>query len=371
MATRTIKVDSPASAVVAAAEAVRALKEGKLVGFPTETVYGVGCLATDDEALGKLRDLKSRPAKPFSIHMGRGEDLGRYIKKIPPSAQRLIRKAWPGPVTVILKAGGLLAELGLQVDGLYEKLSSEDMIAFRVPEVEVTQLMLNLADGPVVATSANPAGKPSPRTAQDVLATMDGKIDLLIDAGPSRYGKDSTIVQLLDEEWEILREGVFDGRTIKKLMKKTVLFICTGNTCRSPIAEGLARKLLAEQEGCEVKELSGKGIDIQSAGLFSMGGSPPPPEAAAAAAEYGADISGHRSQKITVELINGADLIFCMTQFHLDHVLQLVPQATVKAKRLDPDADIPDPIGGGSAIYSKTAEQIGEALKCQIGQGLP
>ena len=370
MQTPVIKVDSPASAAEAAARAARALKEGKLVGFPTETVYGIACLASGEAAMANLRELKSRPAKPFSIHMGRGDDIARYISDIPSSVQSLIRKAWPGPVTVIVEAGGRLAEEDLQEAGLYEKLASDDMIAFRVPDVEVTQLMLNLADGPVVATSANLVGQASPRSAGDVLATMDGRIDLLIDAGPSRYGKDSTIVLISGDEWKVLREGVFDARTIKKLMNKLVLFVCTGNTCRSPIAEGLARKLFSEREGCGESELSGKGIDVQSAGLFSMGGSPATPEAAEAAAEYGADISGHTSQKITVELINGADMIFCMTQFHLDHVLQMVPQAQSKARRLDPNADIPDPIGGGSAIYRKTAERIGEALKCQIGQEL-
>ena len=368
MGTRTIKLGSSVSVADAAAEGAKALRAGMLVGFPTETVYGISCLASDADALERLRKLKSRPARPFSIHLGRSEDVRRYVRQVPSQAKRLMNKTWPGPVTIILHAGGEFADPSLAGADLYAKLTCDDMIAFRAPESEVAQAMLSAVDGPVVATSANLAGQPSPRSGREVLAELDGQIDLLIDSGPCRYGKDSTIVRVDAQGWELVREGVYDESSINKLMRQKFLFVCTGNTCRSPIAAGLARKILADQSGCAVKELPDKGIEVGSAGLFSMGGSPATPEAITAAGENGADISDHRSQKATIKLINESDVVFCMTQFHVDQVLRLVPKARTKVKRLDPNGDIPDPIGGGSDVYRKTAEQIGEALKGQMGQ---
>jgi protein-tyrosine phosphatase len=110
--------------------------------------------------------------------------------------------------------------------------------------------MLSAVDSPVVAPSANLAGEPSPRSADEVLGTLEGKIDLLIDSGPTQYGIDSTIVAIDDAGWRIVRKGVYDQRTIKKFLRRKFLFVCTGNTCRSPLAAGLAKKLLADRLGC-------------------------------------------------------------------------------------------------------------------------
>ena len=102
--------------------------------------------------------------------------------------------------------------------------------------------MLSAVSDPVIAPSANLAGKRSPRTAQEVLDALDGRIDLLIDSGPTSYGKNSTIVKFDHKGWKIVRRGVFDAETIGKLMRRTILFVCTGNTCRSPMAAGIAKK---------------------------------------------------------------------------------------------------------------------------------
>jgi protein-tyrosine phosphatase len=203
-----------------------------------------------------------------------------------------------------------------------------------------------------------------------VLDALDGRIDLLIDSGPTRYGKDSTIVDFSAEPWRIVRQGVYDARTLRKMMRSLYLFVCTGNTCRSPIAMGLARKILAGKLGVKPGELAKRGVEVVSAGLFAADGAKVSPEAVEATAELGGDISRHRSRKLTMELINSADLIFCMTQAHVDQVLELAPQAAGKVQRLDDAGDIPDPIGGGVGTYHRTAKRIENALQRRL-EGLP
>ena len=113
---------------------------------------------------------------------------------------------------------------------------------------------------------------PSPRNADDVLHALRGQIDLLIDSGPSRFGKDSSIVRIHRDDWTLVRKGVYDERMLSRFMRKKIGFVCTGNTCRSPMAAGLAKQFLSEQFGCKVGELRGRGLEVVSAGVFASNG---------------------------------------------------------------------------------------------------
>lgn len=145
-------------------------------------------------------------------------------------------------------------------------------------------------------------------------------------------------------------------------MQRRILFVCTGNTCRSPMAEGLARVELAQRLGCEPDRLAESGFEVASAGVSAAPGAPATPEAVQAAAEYGADLTGHRSQGATAELINSADLIFCMTDQHRTALLHLVPTAAQRTLLLSETGAIADPIGAGVDQYRRTAESIREAV---------
>jgi protein-tyrosine phosphatase len=363
MSTRVIQVRSDEQIASAAAEGAAAIQDGALVGFATETVYGVAALASRPDALERLRELKNRPTRPFSLHLGGTSSIARYVADIPLDARRLIRKALPGPMTLILPTGGRLADDELQAAGLHDVLVDEGFLGIRCPDEPVARAMLAGVDGPVVAPSANLAGQPSPRDGADVLGALDGRIDLLIDSGPTRYGADSTIIRFeSDGAWEILRQGVIDERMIDRLLKWKLLFVCTGNTCRSPLAAALAKKMLAERAGIAPDQLDEHGWEVISAGLFAADGLPATPEAREAAAELGAELGPHRSRRLTPELIRSADLIFCMTGSHVEQVLGLSPEATGKVRLLG-ESDVPDPIGGGSEQYRRTARQIEEALK--------
>jgi len=371
MKTQVIKSDA-ASPWVAAKEGAAALRDGKLVGFATETVYGIAVNAALPAALERLRELKERPARPFSLHVGRAEDIYRYVANPPELARRLIAKALPGPLTLLLPTGGALAK-GSPADGpgMYERLVSDDVLGVRCVAEPTAQAMLAAIDAPVVAPSANLAGRPSPRCAADVLRDLDGKIDLLLDSGPTRYGRDSTIVDFTGPEWRIVRAGVIDERMVQKMLSRLYVFVCTGNTCRSPIAAGVARVLLARKLGVVVGELSSRGVEVLSAGVYAGEGDRASPEAVVAAAAYGAEIADHRSRRLTSELIQAADMVFCMTQAHAEQACQLAPRAASRIVRLDPQGDVPDPIGGDVHEYRGVAARIASVFARRLDRGLP
>ncbi len=360
--TEIIKVTKAAQAAGAAQAAAEVLRGGGLVGFPTETVYGIAAAATSADAMARLRKIKSRPKRPFTVHLGSPDDVGRYVRTIPGAARRLIERAWPGPVTLLLPTGGELAEEKLDTPQMRRTLCSGDLIGLRCPDEPTARAMLSAVDAPVVAPSANLEGEPSPRSAQDVLRGLNGQIDLLLDTGPARVGTDSTIVKFEGPRWSVARPGAVDDTQLRELMGCQVIYVCTGNTCRSPMAEGLARMILAERLGCQADALAEHGLEVLSAGVFAASGGHATDEARQAALDMGVDISNHRSRKLTSKLIKSADMIFCMTQSHVAQVVGKAPAAATKTFRVDPSSDISDPIGASVGVYRKTADRLRRAL---------
>jgi protein-tyrosine phosphatase len=161
--------------------------------------------------------------------------------------------------------------------------------------------------------------------------------------------------------------GHFSPYTIA-MIEYSVLFVCTGNTCRSPMAEGLARHILAQLKGVPESQLEAAGVRVRSAGVATGGGSGATPEAIQALAEVSVDIAGHASQPLTADLIQDADAIYTMTDRHRDAVLMYAPQAAEKTHRLLADRDVADPIGGPLELYTQTAEMIREGVRARIAE---
>jgi len=152
------------------------------------------------------------------------------------------------------------------------------------------------------------------------------------------------------------------------MIEYSVLFVCTGNTCRSPMAEALAKLALAKRKGVPVADLESAGVRVRSAGVFASPGSPATPEAVDAVAALGADLTGHASQPLTDALIQDADVIYTMTDQHRLAALTLNPGAAEKTHRLDPTRDIADPIGGPPAVYAQSAAMIQDALARRLDE---
>ena len=366
MRTEVHRVKTPQDLWSAVARGVEVLGGGGLVAFPTETVYGLAAGVASAEAMARLREVKQRPDRPFTVHIGRREQVADYVADPSPRARWLMRKAWPGPVTVVLPTDGRLARD--EWNGrLAERVCHEGKVALRFPDHPVAQGILAAVGDPVVVPSANLAGAKPPTCAEDVLAVLKGRIDLVIDAGPARLGMASSIVAFDSEgRCQILREGAYESRTLEAMMCWQILFVCTGNTCRSPIGEGLARLELSRRLGCRQEQLPEQGWRVISAGTVAFGGSPASGEAVQVATELGAKIAGHQNQALTAELINLSDLIFCMAGHHLQEVIALSPSAAPRACLLDAGGDIADPIGASVDVYRDVAGRIHRAILARM-----
>ena len=236
----------------------------------------------------KLRDLKANGHdQTFTVHLPYPGAAADYVDLSRPGLHRLIDKVFPGPVTLLVEAEEHAIQERLKALGLSDhqrdRLYHGRTVGLRCPDHATTRRMLETVGQPVVAASANPLNGTPPRDADRAASELGGRVDYVLDGGPTRYAKPSTVVRLGERNgattFTVERDGVYDERYLRKLMRHTILLICSGNTCRSPMAEGLARQILAERRGITPEDLDAAGIKVVSAGTFAMPGSPASPEA--------------------------------------------------------------------------------------------
>ncbi|EAE7094440.1 threonylcarbamoyl-AMP synthase [Listeria monocytogenes] len=213
-------------------EAAELLQNGECVAFPTETVYGLGADATNQAAIQKIYAAKGRPSdNPLIVHIARPDQMNSFVSSYPPKAIQLMEKFWPGPLTVILP---------LKKDSLAANVSAGlSTVGVRMPEHPVSLALINAANVPVAAPSANRSGKPSPTTADHVIEDLDGKIAGIIDGGPTGVGLESTVIDCSSEMPIILRPGGITKEQIEQVIGPVDISTNNTNETEKPKAPGM------------------------------------------------------------------------------------------------------------------------------------
>lgn len=203
---RKVNTDNPEIDVIK--QAADIIKKGGLVGFPTETVYGLGADALNPDASRKIYAAKGRPSdNPLIVHVADIEGLEMVAKEIPDKAKKLIDRFWPGPLTLIFKKKEIVPN---------QTTGNLDTVAVRMPNNNIALRLIKMSCTGIAAPSGNISGRPSPTIAEHMIDDMDGKIDMIIDGGSCEVGLESTIVDMTGDVPQILRPGAITLEMIKK-----------------------------------------------------------------------------------------------------------------------------------------------------------
>jgi len=360
MPTPPLHVDDGPCGPEIAAQIQGVLESGGLVLLPTETVFGIAARADDAASLEALARAKGRPTdEPFTWHVGDTSCLDSLGARTA-SVDRLVERYWPGPLTLVLP----------DVNDHMPELSKAGRVGVRFPAHQATASLLKALPFPVAMTSANLHGEAPVRELDQLQPSVADAIALCVEGGPPSIGESSTVLRLgrASEEdhpsFDLLREGLHDLETLKRTAGLRLLFVCTGNTCRSPMAEGLARRAIAKELSCADDELAALGFEVSSAGVYGFGGGPASKHSIDQMARREIDLSAHAASGASAAVLADADEIYCLTRGHLDAVQELLPpRQSGSAKLLDPHGeDIPDPIGGSSLAYERCADLIAACI---------
>jgi tRNA threonylcarbamoyl adenosine modification protein (Sua5/YciO/YrdC/YwlC family) len=342
---------------------VEALARGHVVGIPTETVYGLAADALNPAAVKRLVDIKGRSASmPLAIAVRGEQAIEDFVCHWTALSRRLARRCMPGPITLVLPCEDPMSIASRLPTSTKEMLIGEfGCIGFRVVAHPVIAQLHDYLRGPLVLTSANLTGQPPATRGQEVFLQFGESVPLVLDDGPTRYGGASTVVRVIDNRYEILRHGAIESAAMTEFAKPIIALVCTGNTCRSPMAEVILKDLLRKAGG------GLESVVVLSAGIAASEGCMASQQAVEVMEARGLDLNEHQSRPLSDAIMDRADLILTMTRGHRNAILTAWPDRAAQVRTLRRDGgDIADPVGSSVEVYEQCADQIARELTAWI-----
>jgi len=325
---------------------LKALKAGQLVGVPTESCYFAAADPASKTGVAKLKQLAGTdPPLPLVEAHGNHEKPEAVLDGASPLARRLARRVWPGPVVISTSTG-----------------KKAPAVPRYVPNSGAVRQLVQTFGKPLLLTAPVTESGDAVVNALDLQAAAGENVSVILDAGTVPYKDFPTLVEVEGNKFRVALEGVVPADDVAMQCSWLVGFVCTGNTCRSPLAEVICKRLFANKLGCEIDDLPQHGVKILSMGLSALPGNTATSEALIVAREMKADLSGHRSRPLVPELVEVADHVITMTRIHRDSLIALHPAAEGVTRLLTGAGDLSDPIGGDLDVYRTCAKTIQKHL---------
>ncbi len=349
--------------------AVQALAEGHLVAFPSDVHYVVVASALRPSAVHSLCCIGN--AGNQSGHFQAcllprsADEVLDYVPDVSPVALRLANRSWPGPLEILVK-NGHPTSLTTQLDkSIQARLYTQDRyLALSVPRHESLEQVVRLSAGPMLVVPA--MGNANGDVALDA-QQVPASVALAIDGGPTSVPSQTTIVRVDGSNCVIEREGRMSEQQLTTMSQYTIALVCTGNTCRSPMAAAILNNKLKARFPSKFQNGRFAPIVACSAGVAAGSGDPASSGAIAAMDSIGLDLRNHQSQPANPSLLDRADLILTMTSNHRQNLLSRWPHLATKTFGLAPDQmDVIDPFGGPVEVYQACAKKIDQYLDAWV-----
>ncbi|KAA3617121.1 MAG: threonylcarbamoyl-AMP synthase [Calditrichaeota bacterium] len=353
--------------------AVDCLEKGGLIVYPTDTLYGLGVDAYNREAVNKLFLVKQRDMrKPVSILLNSIQQIKEIFGFSPSSIKKDLEKILPGRVTCIIK-NNLQKKVPI-FESVEKPGTFLDKVGIRIPSDKVSSALVNLFDSPISSTSANISGMSNSFSIQNVIAQFGGELDLILDAGPIPESKGSSVIDMTKLPYIIKRQGDVSEFDLMELLgeekiisgrnKFVITFVCSGNICRSPIAEAILKKMVS-------KTKYKYQIKVQSAGTLRLQKSQAHDFAINVCHDMDIDLTKHLSNPINDKIVHESEIVFCLAQNHYEYLVKKFPQHKKKffllkqwnKSQILSIPSIADPIGHDLKFFKGTYKEIYQEIK--------
>jgi protein-tyrosine phosphatase len=340
-------------------QAVQAITNGQVVALPTDTGYCLAATGLCPQATDRFVQLRGQATdEPVIVAVSGPAAALEWAPALAPFGQRLARRCWPGPVVLIFSDGVADGAARQLPDAVRAVVCPDNTVALQAPAHAALLDVVDALSAPLLIAHTVRRGNATVPVGQ-VLDALGEDLGLVLDDGPLQSELAVSIVRVEADRWNMVREGAITAAHIQRLLGQVIVFVCTGNTCRSPMAEALFTKLLADRLGCAPADLPERGYHVLSAGVAATPGDEAALEAVQAVRTLGADLSGHVSRPLDAELAQEADWLLTMTSGHESSVRLRFGRYGAKPRLLGFEGeDIADPIGFPQDVYDECAREI-------------